>query len=67
VPLDKIEINPKASEFTASLKIIEEGKKYEIVVIPPKVMDQIVRVEIPVIVHLKDGTIRTRTASAMVR
>ena len=67
VPLDKIEITPKDSDFTATLKTIEEGKKYEIVVAPPKGVDKVTRLEIPVIIHLKDGTMRTRTASAMVR
>ncbi len=68
LPLDKIEITPKAgSDFTATLKTVEEGKKYEILVTPPKPLTQITRLEIPVVVHLKDGTTRTRTASAMVR
>lgn len=67
VPLDKIEITPKSSDFTATLKTVEEGKKYQIIVTPPKALDKITRLEIPVVIHLRDGTTRTRTASAMVR
>jgi len=67
VPLDKIEITPKDSDFTVTLKTVEEGKSYEIVVTPPKNLVRVVRVVIPVVIHLKDGTTRTRTASAMVR
>jgi len=67
VPLDKIEITPKSSDFTATLKTVTEGKSYDIVVTPAKGVDKIERVEIPVVIHLKDGTTRTRTASAMVR
>jgi hypothetical protein len=70
VPFDKIEIGSKGTAFTATLKTIAAGQHYEIVVTPPAAADNSIGVKtctISVTVHLKDGTTRTSSASAMVR
>ena len=67
MPIAKIEINPKASDFTATLKTVVEGKSYEITVVPPKDMTKAASLEIPVTIHCKDGSIHIRSVTATVR